>query len=137
MKTATDPPPLLPAQTPQVPHIEVVLRPEDVFAQGIPAIKAITDCVLLKVTLPKRTGRKRKRGSDHPFVEDPASKEPKGPLQSKDVLQRLRDNPHSYQVSGAGRVRHVYRFRSKSVLPRHPEPPRLPIQLYRSTPLPR
>src|SRR5262249_19518210 len=47
--------------------IEASLRPDDPFAKTVPAGPVSTGNVLLKITVPKMTGRKRKRGSDEQF----------------------------------------------------------------------
>lgn len=83
---------------------------------------AAVDNVLLRITLPKRTGRKRKRGSDAPFeshsegqaqgdvdsrVSSPA------PLDGAQVLQRLREVGGRYRAEPVGLVKHTHRFRCK------------------------
>jgi len=49
------------------PMVGVSLRPNDPLAKRMPSTAVETRNVLIKVTMPKRTGRKRKRGSDDPF----------------------------------------------------------------------
>jgi general transcription factor 3C polypeptide 5 (transcription factor C subunit 1) len=48
--------------------IGVSLRPDDALAKPVMSNTVKTNNLLLKVTVPKRTGRKRKRGSDGPFL---------------------------------------------------------------------
>ncbi|KAK3045312.1 hypothetical protein LTS18_014058, partial [Coniosporium uncinatum] len=86
------------------------LRPQDPLAKRHNSRKVSTDLVVLKVTVPKRTGRKRKRGSSAPFT---------GPVQSNDdgnsrpwqelasnnpriLLQTLRDRPEGYSIRPVG-----------------------------------
>lgn len=71
--------------------------------------------ILLKVTVPKWTGRKRKRGSDEPFRDaypttDPARAQRRS---AKDLLRSLRDNVGKYQVEAVGRVDRTHVFRGK------------------------
>ncbi|KAI9653407.1 MAG: tau 95 subunit of transcription factor TFIIIC [Bathelium mastoideum] len=70
-----------------------------------------TDGIAFKVRLPKRTGRKRKRGSNDPYVED-ASPAIEQPPAAKDVVKRLRDNADSYRIEAVGRVNETHRFRT-------------------------
>jgi general transcription factor 3C polypeptide 5 (transcription factor C subunit 1) len=80
--------------------------------------------VVLKVTVPKRTGRKRKRGTDGPWEGDvevpdaetePSPKEQvcsRSRLDDPLVLRRkLQDNADSYQVEAVGLIKHTHRFR--------------------------
>lgn len=48
--------------------IGVSLRPHDVMRKPIPSAVVRTNNILLKISVPKRTGRKRKRGSQCPFT---------------------------------------------------------------------
>ena len=68
--------------------------------------------ILLKVTVPKRTGRKRKRGSDEPFV-DTVPVADFGPQRRKarDVVRSLSDNVGKYQVEPAGLINRTHVFR--------------------------
>ncbi|KAK8208172.1 RNA polymerase III transcription factor IIIC subunit-domain-containing protein [Phyllosticta capitalensis] len=87
------------------------LRPGDVMAKPVMSSFVKTRNILLKVTVPKRTGRKRKRGSDGPWIDDPrphdaAHTDPLLPLQS------LRDNPENYTVQAIGINHETHRFRT-------------------------
>lgn len=65
----------------------------------------------MKVTVPKRTGRKRKRGSDAPF--EPSEREPENSnVIAPDLLQRLRDNNGNYTIEAVGMLRETHRFRT-------------------------
>jgi general transcription factor 3C polypeptide 5 (transcription factor C subunit 1) len=93
--------------------ILVKLRPDDAFARGINGTQCQTRNILLKVRLPKRTGRKRRRGSDDPFVPDPeyGSEKPM-PVDAKTFWTMLRDNPENYTVNPVGVIPETYRFRT-------------------------
>lgn len=65
----------------------------------------------MKVTVPKRTGRKRKRGSDAPFeqLNHPAGS---SNVTAPDLLQRLRDSDGNYSIEALGILRETHRFRT-------------------------
>lgn len=74
--------------------------------------------MLLRVTVPKRTGRKRKRGSQDPFVDDSAvhstsPTSPSGSLDAKQLISRLRDNIGRYEVEVVGQIEKTHVFRGK------------------------
>ncbi|KAI9370621.1 RNA polymerase III transcription factor IIIC subunit-domain-containing protein [Aspergillus egyptiacus] len=94
--------------------VNLVLRPEDAMARPLQSISSASNNILLKVTVPKRTGRKRKRGSDEPFTEDPALLPANDELPrptAKQLLQSLRDNVGRYQVEPVGLVERTHVFR--------------------------
>ena len=93
------------------PVLGVSLRPDDPFAKKISSTGIQTQDVLLKVTLPKRTGRKRKRGSDEPFVSSPQPKKRDYSMTAPELLQRLRDNPDTYTLEAVGMIKDTHRFR--------------------------
>jgi len=104
--------------------IEASLRPDDPFAKTVPAGPVITGNVLLKITVPKRTGRKRKRGSDEPFqfhsnhhAKKSSSNDEgsalEGEKRHKRLLRALSDNPTTYTVTAVGPIKETYRFRCK------------------------
>lgn len=77
--------------------------------------------MLLRVTVPKRTGRKRKRGSQDPYVDDPAiqptaSFSPTGSLDARQLIRRLRDNVGRYETEVVGRIERTHVFRGKPLL---------------------
>lgn len=86
---------------------------------------SITNNVLLKITVPKRTGRKRKRGSQGPYTDDGQSvanttngHNSMSNIQShslKDkptsILRKLRDNVGNYTVEAAGAIEQSHRYR--------------------------
>lgn len=87
--------------------------------------------ILLKVTVPKRTGRKRKRGSQEPYqYETPSASasdaaastaanstvenDTRG-LDAKQLLRRLRDNVDRYHVEPVGLVERHHVFRGEQL----------------------
>jgi general transcription factor 3C polypeptide 5 (transcription factor C subunit 1) len=93
--------------------ITASLRPDDPYAQAVRSMYVKTDNVLLAIRVPKRTGRKRKRGSDDPFEADPDWKQAKNsPVEGPVVLRSLGDNPNETTVSPLGLLQESWRFRS-------------------------
>ncbi|KAI1180835.1 hypothetical protein F4777DRAFT_527164 [Nemania sp. FL0916] len=99
-------------------------RPDNPTSKPIVSHHASTNNILLKITVPRRTGRKRKRGSNTPFSEDSsildttavASKENSvGSVARQDrprtILRRLQDNPHDYKAEAVGMIRDSHRYR--------------------------
>lgn len=88
-----------------------------------------TDNLLLKITAPKRTGRKRKRGTGGPFVGDHlddsevyqddinlANIRSRARLDHPtQLLRTLQDNVGRYDVEVVARVDHTHRFRGKNI----------------------
>lgn len=72
-----------------------------------------TNNVLLKVTVPRRTGRRRKRGAEEPFTETTVSFEdgacPR--RNARDLRRSLEDNVGRYQVEPVGMVNRTHVFR--------------------------
>lgn len=76
--------------------------------------------VVLKITVPKRTGRKRKRGSSGPWEGDQEIRDA-GQASSicsiarqdepKVLKRKLQDNVGRYKVDAVGVVNHTHRFR--------------------------
>ncbi|KIW68228.1 hypothetical protein PV04_04187 [Phialophora macrospora] len=84
-------------------------QPDDPTSREVVAYNKETNNLLLKVTVPKRTGRKRKRGSNEEFSEHPT-----GLSARKDVkylLRSLKDNTQHCQAEFVGKIRstHVWR----------------------------
>ncbi|KAF2497230.1 hypothetical protein BU16DRAFT_617241 [Lophium mytilinum] len=96
--------------------IAVSLRPDDRLAKPIPSVSAKTDNLLLKVTVPKLTGRKRKRKSSGPFLppsEHEVNQMPQSQLVgAKRVCRSLEVNASKYRVDVVGHMNEVHRFRS-------------------------
>lgn len=100
----------------------LILRPEDALARPIQSTSCPSNNVLLKVTVPKRTGRKRQRGSDEPFTDTAPedASEPHRRRTAKDLLRSLQDNASKYQIEPVGRVERTHFFRGSCFRPRHP-----------------
>ncbi|KAJ5919625.1 RNA polymerase III transcription factor subunit [Penicillium verhagenii] len=58
----------------------LLLRPEDAMARPLISTVSQTNNILLQVTVPKQTGRKRKRGSNDPFTASPKGSLALGPV---------------------------------------------------------
>jgi hypothetical protein len=92
----------------------VSLRPNDPFAKRLLSTPVTTNNLLLKVTVPRRTGRKRKRGTTEPFLSDNQSGEAKQTyIEAADIYRTLQDNASRYEVAFAGVVDKTHRFRSE------------------------
>ncbi|KAH6638922.1 transcription factor tfiiic complex a box associated subunit sfc1 [Boeremia exigua] len=93
--------------------ISVSLRPNDPFAKRLLSTPVTTNNLLLKVTVPRRTGRKRKRGTTGPFLpEDGPEGASSTYMEASDVYRTLQDNASTYQVALAGIVDETHRFRA-------------------------
>lgn len=101
------------------PTLSTTLRPSDPFARPLPSHPCDVNYILLRTTIPRRTGRRRRKGTSDPFTYPPdhiPSSTPTGRLLKADqVLDKLRDTfPHSggagIEVLGTAKTAH--RFRS-------------------------
>ncbi|GAB7346978.1 hypothetical protein MBLNU459_g3133t2 [Dothideomycetes sp. NU459] len=102
--------------------VALSLRPDDPLAKKVISREVAVRNVLLRVSLPRRTGRKRKRGSDQPFEFDSdADGDPNGqvqteysprPLNPAELLRRLRDNADKYTIQPVGPINETHRFRA-------------------------
>jgi general transcription factor 3C polypeptide 5 (transcription factor C subunit 1) len=90
------------------------LRPEDPMSRPVQSLSTGTNNILLKVTVPKWTGRKRKRGTNGPFVMDESESGSAGPDRrpASTRLRSLQDNVGRYTVEPVGRVERTHTFRS-------------------------
>ncbi|KAI1310158.1 RNA polymerase III transcription factor IIIC subunit-domain-containing protein [Xylaria venustula] len=99
-------------------------RPDNPASKPIVSHHAASNNILLKITVPKRTGRKRKRGSKEPFsggfdIQDPTTVSSQvNTVRSvarqdhpKTILRRLQDNSDQYQVEAVGMIRDSHRYR--------------------------
>lgn len=106
--------------------ISVSLRPDDPFAKRLLSGAVTTNNLLLKVTVPKRTGRKRRRGTSGPFLSKEEIHQNDGAASSgshqhgnhtyvdaRTIFRSLQDNASSYQTLLAGVIDETHRFRSK------------------------
>jgi general transcription factor 3C polypeptide 5 (transcription factor C subunit 1) len=92
------------------PAVGVSLHLDDPFTKKLPSTANFTANVLMKVTLPKRTGRKRKRGSTEPYTR-PREPDSTTCITATELLQRMRDNPDHVQVEAVGIITDTHRFR--------------------------
>ncbi|KAK5797419.1 hypothetical protein VI817_003710 [Penicillium citrinum] len=91
---------------------QLLLRPEDALSRPVKSMSNPSNNVLLQVTVPKRTGRKRKRGSNEPFQDGHAEPTESVPRPTaKDLLRSLRDNELKYDIKPVGRVERTHVFR--------------------------
>ncbi|EGE05386.1 RNA polymerase III transcription factor subunit [Trichophyton equinum CBS 127.97] len=93
--------------------LTLMLNPEDVMSRPIRSTSKQTNNILLKVTVPRRTGRRRKRGSQDPFVDSHEDREatPLSQLDARGLLQRLQEDAGRYQVDIVGQVNRTHVFR--------------------------
>ncbi|KJZ80427.1 hypothetical protein HIM_00277 [Hirsutella minnesotensis 3608] len=103
--------------------LPLYLNPESPFCPSIMSHNARSHNVVLKITVPKRTGRKRKRGTDDPWqgdVEagDASAKPSAGEVQSiarldepKVLRRKMADNADRYEIEAVGIIKHTHRFR--------------------------
>ncbi|KFZ09673.1 hypothetical protein V502_08571 [Pseudogymnoascus sp. VKM F-4520 (FW-2644)] len=111
--------------------LPLFLRPEDPSCPPNLSQNAPTNNVLIKVTIPKRTGRKRKRGSQDPFEYHPDIQEAESdPLDHDDqspgllshsrlddpkyLQKRLRDCRGYYHIEPVGTIEQTHRYRGLS-----------------------
>lgn len=104
----------------QTLSVGLSLRPNDPIAQKIVSREVPVQNVLVRVSMPKRTGRRRKRGSDEAFAfPDDHNHEPQAqqfaprPLTAPQLLARVRDNVGKYTVQPVGHIKETHRFRGK------------------------
>ncbi|KAI1266705.1 hypothetical protein F5Y18DRAFT_382344 [Xylariaceae sp. FL1019] len=108
-------------------------RPSNPTSKPIISHHAATNNILLKITVPKRTGRKRKRGTEGPFLgdteipdPDAAAKHVVGSVARKDhprtILRKLQDNSDRYHVEAVGMIRDSHRYRGLADFQFAPKP---------------
>ncbi|QDS68941.1 hypothetical protein FKW77_008534 [Venturia effusa] len=91
---------------------EVSFRPDDVLSKTIVAQKVAVDQIILKVTVPKRTGRRRRKGSTGPFLEQSTTCQSQQESDADKIHQTLIDNPQNFTVQAVGHSTENHRFRS-------------------------
>ncbi|MCJ1473516.1 tau 95 subunit of transcription factor TFIIIC [Lambiella insularis] len=104
------------------------LHPHDRMSKPVASINVSTNNVLLRLTVPKRTGRKRKRGSTESYsnmndmqearslFQDTANESsqyvsPRKIKSVKSLLRTLRDNVDKYTMRPMGLIEQTHRFR--------------------------
>jgi general transcription factor 3C polypeptide 5 (transcription factor C subunit 1) len=90
--------------------INLSFHPEDPFNKSILSINCQTNNVLLAITVPKRTGRKRRRGTSDPFVE--GLDEPPPKRSASYLLESLRANETAYQIEPVASIPCLHIFRT-------------------------
>lgn len=95
------------------------LKPGDRMAKPLKSANVSTNNILFKVTVPKRTGLKRKRGADvfHEVADIGVLGERAAPLiqDAQHLLSSMRDNPKSYRIEAIGTVNQTHRFRGMRI----------------------
>ncbi|KAH7374197.1 RNA polymerase III transcription factor IIIC subunit-domain-containing protein [Cadophora sp. MPI-SDFR-AT-0126] len=110
--------------------VPLYLRHNDPMCVPILSHNAPTNNVLLKITVPKRTGRKRKRGSQDPYEfsnapETTSNSATSGPPaeiissvsrmdEPSQILRKMKDNVNKYKVEAVGEIRQSHRYRGMS-----------------------
>ncbi|KAK0832881.1 tau 95 subunit of transcription factor TFIIIC [Friedmanniomyces endolithicus] len=95
------------------PVLGVSLRPDDLLAKKMSSAGVETSNILVRITLPKWTGRKRKRDSEEPFTFVSPTEQQRTSIKAPALLRQLRDNEDVYQVQALGMIRETHRFRSQ------------------------
>lgn len=108
--------------------VPLYLRRSDPMCVPVLSYHSFTDNVLLKITVPRRTGRKRKRGSQDPYEDLSGGRPNCSPddvpvdtnirsLSRMDapstLLQSLRDNISKYHIEPVAQIKQTHRFRGK------------------------
>ncbi|KAF3021036.1 tau 95 subunit of transcription factor TFIIIC [Neopestalotiopsis sp. 37M] len=96
------------------------LRPDVPTTKPLMSHNAASNNVVLKITVPKRTGRKRKRGTDEPWtgVAVPASEDESSEHvcsegredDPKLILRKLQDTAGRYQAEAIGTIHDTHRY---------------------------
>ncbi|SLM35004.1 Transcription factor IIIC, subunit 5 [Lasallia pustulata] len=99
------------------PVAQLYLHPGDRMCNPILSKNVGTNNILLQVTVPKRTGRKRKRGSLEPY-QDAVGNEPKAPDEmistaegAQYLLHSTSANVGKYRIRPVGLIEQTHRFR--------------------------
>lgn len=85
-------------------------RPGDPAARTIIANKKHANNVLLQISVPRRTGRKRKRGSSGPWIEDTTVETPK--RDATYMVRSMADNGSKYKVTALSGISSMHLWRS-------------------------
>lgn len=96
------------------------LKPGDRMAKPLKSANVNTNNILFKVTVPKRTGLKRKRGAEgvfHAVAQEGMLGERAAPSieDAQHIFRSMRDNPKSYRVEAIGSVDQTHRFRGMRI----------------------
>lgn len=85
-------------------------HPQDPTSKTIIANKKSANNVLLRISLPTRTGRKRKRGTNDPWIEDPVTAAPK--KDANYLVNAMADNVNAYNVTALSTIPSMQMWRS-------------------------
>lgn len=85
------------------------LNPDDPMSRPISSTCLQANGVLLKISVPRRTGRKRRKGSDGPWTYDQDVRD--APRDSRYLLRSMQDNPERYKVEAVGEINRTHVFR--------------------------
>ncbi len=99
------------------PVASLYLHPGDRNSKPTFSHNVKTNNIVLKITVPKRTGRKRRRGAPEPYQGCIEETQPQPSLTSRDtryLLRSLRDNVGRYEIQPVGVIQETHRFRCKS-----------------------
>ncbi|KAK5950178.1 tau 95 subunit of transcription factor TFIIIC [Knufia fluminis] len=88
----------------------ISFRPNDPAARTVIANKKNATNVLLQISVPRRTGRKRKRGSNDPWIEDQSTEPPK--KDATYMVRAMADNPAKYNVTAISGISSMHIWRS-------------------------
>ena len=85
------------------------------MSRPLQSISCPANNVLLRVTVPRRTGRRRKKGSQEPFAlpERSAGDGDAGQCTARDLQRSLEDTVGRYQVVPVGMVNRTHVFRGE------------------------
>ena len=106
------------------------LHPGNRMSKSMSSGNIRTNNILLEVTVPRRTGRIRKRGSTDPYILEEHVSAARfnhqcqlGPVlhpqNTKNVLRSLRDNVGKYNIRPVGIIEQTHRFRGMLQRPFH------------------
>ncbi|KAI0834139.1 hypothetical protein F5Y06DRAFT_289951 [Hypoxylon sp. FL0890] len=112
------------SDTPDPTSVPLWFRPDNPTSKPLVSHHAATNNILLKITVPKRTGRKRKRGTNDPFTGDVDPVDGTAAISEADqissvgrrdmpksILRKMQDNLDDYQVEAVGNVHDTHRYR--------------------------
>lgn len=110
--------------------LPLYLRPNDPMCVPILSHNSPTNNVLLQITVPRRTGRKRKRGSQDPYAhaEDTLSSHSSSHLDLQnqrirslgrgdhpaELRRSLLDNVGKYKVEAVAEIKQTHRYRGET-----------------------
>lgn len=88
------------------------------MAKPLKSANVTTNNILLKVTVPKRTGVKRRRGANDPWHEGAETRisgedTVPTPKDAQHLFRSMCDNPKGYQVEAIGTINQTHRFRGR------------------------